>query len=191
MGVNLTKGNNVSLTKLAPTTTSYKIGLGWDARKTDGATFDLDGAAFLLGANDKVRTDKDFIFYNEKRSLCGGVEHKGDNRTGVGEGDDEVVVVDTAKTAADINKVVFSVTIHEAKERKQTFGMVNQAYIRVLDATTNVELARYDLSEDASVEASMVFGELYRYNGEWKFRAVGQGFAGGLESLAKSYGVEV
>lgn len=191
MGVNLTKGSNVSLTKLAPTATTYKIGLGWDARKTDGSAFDLDGAAFLLGAGDKVRSDKDFIFYNEKRSTCGGIEHKGDNRTGTGDGDDEVLTVDTAKTANDISKVVFSVTIHEAKERRQTFGMVNQAYIRVLDANTNVELARYDLSEDASVEASMVFGELYRYNGEWKFRAVGQGFAGGLDSLAKSYGVEV
>jgi len=191
MGVNLTKGGNVNLAKIAPGVSKYKIGLGWDSRKTDGAAFDLDGAAFLLNASGRVRTDKDFIFYNERKSQCGGIEHLGDNRTGTGEGDDECVVVDTATAATDITKVVFSVTIHEAKERRQNFGMINNAYIRVLDAGTNSEIARYDLSEDASTEASMVFGELYRNGTEWKFLAVGQGFTGGLPELAKSYGVEV
>jgi tellurium resistance protein TerD len=167
------------------------IGLGWDARSTDGSPFDLDASAFMLTANDKVRGDSDFIFYNQPKSTDGSLEHRGDNRTGAGEGDDEVMLVDLTKMTTEVQKVAFTVTIHEADARRQNFGMVRHAYIRILNEGDGKEVARYDLSEDASTEAAMIFGELYRHGSDWKFRAVGQGFAGGLGPLAKNYGVNI
>ena len=189
MAVNLQKGGNVSLTKSEPGLKKINVGLGWDLRATDGADFDLDASAFLLGESGKVRGDQDFIFYNNAKSSDGAVEHLGDNRTGEGEGDDEVVAVNLEGVPADVQKVVVAVTIHDAESRRQNFGMVQSAFIRVVNAENNNEIARYDLSEDASTEAAMVFGEVYRHNDEWKFRAVGQGFDGGLGPLASNYGV--
>ncbi len=191
MAVSLAKGGNVSLSKEAPGLTKVLVGLGWDARVTDGAGFDLDASVFMVGDDGKVLSDASFIFYNNKVSTCGGVEHQGDNQSGAGDGDDEAVKVDLVKVAADAKKLVFAVTIHDADARRQNFGMVSNAYIRVVNGDTNVEIARYDLSEDASTETAMVFGELYRHNAEWKFKAVGQGFAGGLSALAKNHGVNI
>jgi len=191
MAISLQKGGNVNLSKEAPGLTKVIIGLGWDPRATDGAAFDLDGSAFLLKADAKVRGDSDFIFYNNLKSSDGSVVHAGDNTTGMGAGDDEKIAVDLAQVPADIDKISFCVTIHEADARGQNFGMVAKAYIRCLNASGEAEIARYDLSEDSSTETAMIFGELYRHNGEWKFRAVGQGFKGGLGPLARSFGVNV
>lgn len=191
MAVSLKKGGNVSLTKEAPSMKSVMFGLGWDARKTDGSAFDLDASAFIVGENDKVLSDASFIFFNNTTSACGGIIHQGDNRTGDGDGDDEQLLVHLEKVDASAKKVVFAVTIYEAEERRQNFGQVSNAYIRAVDADTNVELARYDLSEDAATETAMIFGELYRHNGEWKFKAVGQGYEGGLSALASGFGVSV
>jgi tellurium resistance protein TerD len=191
MAVSLSKGGNVNLSKEAPGLTHIKIGLGWDARATDGAAFDLDAVGFLLKADGKVVSDNSFIFYNNKTSECGSVIHLGDNQTGEGEGDDESITVDLAKVPSDVDKFVVAVTIHEAETRNQNFGQVSNAFVRVLNDSNNSEIARYDLSEDASVETAMIFGELYRHGSDWKFRAVGQGFAGGLGPLASSYGVSV
>lgn len=191
MAVSLSKGGNVSLTKEAPTMKTALAGLGWDARVTDGSAFDLDASVFMVGENGKVLSDAGFIFFNQKTSPCGSVEHQGDNLTGEGDGDDEQVKVHFDKVPADIKKLVFSVTIHDAEARNQNFGMVSNAYIRVVNADGNVEIARFDLSEDASTETAMIFGELYRHNEEWKFKAIGQGFSGGLAALAKQHGVNV
>lgn len=191
MAVSLSKGGNVNLSKEAPGLTNIKIGLGWDARATDGAAFDLDAVGFLLKADGKVLSDSSFIFYNNLTSECGSVVHEGDNLTGEGEGDDEAIRVDLVKVPADVDKFVVAVTIHEAEARNQNFGQVSNAFIRVLNGANNTEIARYDLSEDASVETAMIFGEVYRHGSDWKFRAVGQGFAGGLGPLAASYGVSV
>jgi tellurium resistance protein TerD len=191
MAISLTKGGNVNLSKEAPGISKMTIGLGWNPRATDGQAFDLDAIAFLLGANDKVRTDTDFIFFNNKKSADGSVEHTGDNQTGEGAGDDEQLIVDVSKVPEDVSKVVFCVTIYQGGERKQNFGQVSDAFIRIVDNNDQKEVARFDLSEDSSTETAMVFGELYKNNGEWKFRAVGQGFNGGLGPLAASYGVSV
>jgi tellurium resistance protein TerD len=191
MGVNLTKGANVNLSKAAPGLNKVVIGLGWDVRASDGAAFDLDGSAFLLDAAGKVRGDADFIFFNNKTSACKSVEHGGDNTTGKGDGDDEKVSVTLNSVPADVQRVSFAVTIHEADTRRQNFGMVSSAFIRVVDAATGTEISRYDLSEDASTDTAMTFGELYKHNGEWKFKAIGQGFKGGLGALAASLGVSV
>ncbi|MEO5332917.1 MAG: TerD family protein [Magnetococcus sp. YQC-5] len=191
MPVSLTKGGNVSLTKEAPGMKSAMVGLGWDARSTDGQPFDLDVAVFILGASGKVRSDNDFIFYNNPQGANGAVAHQGDNRTGAGTGDDEQVLMKLDGIPDDVDKVVIAATIHEADVRKQSFGQVNNAYMRVLNADGGLEIARYDLSEDASTEAAMIFGEIYKRNNEWKFRAVGQGFAGGLGPLARNFGVDV
>ena len=191
MSVSLAKGGNVSLSKEEPGLTHILIGLGWDTRTTDGTDFDLDASAFLLGAGDKVRGDSDFIFYNNLRSSDGSVEHTGDNRTGEGDGDDEALKVELGKVPADVQKIAVSITIHEGEARRQSFGMVSNAFIRVVNDVTGREIARYDLSEDASTETAMIFGEVYRHNGEWKFRAVGQGFKGGLAPMARNYGVNV
>ena len=191
MGVSLKKGGNVSLTKEAPTMKTAIAGLGWDVRVTDGSAFDLDASVFMVGADEKVISDASFIFFNNKTSTCGSVVHQGDNRTGEGAGDDETVALHFDKIPAEVQKLVFAVTIHEAEERKQNFGMVSNGYIRIVNADNNTEIARFDLSEDASTETAMNFGELYRHNAEWKFKAVGQGFAGGLSALAKQYGVNV
>lgn len=189
MAISLQKGGNVNLSKEAPGMKAMLVGLGWDARATDGAAFDLDASAFLLKEDGKVHSDADFIFYNNTKSADGAVEHTGDNTTGVGEGDDESIKVDLSKVPAAVAKIAVSVTIHDAEARKQNFGMVSKAYIRVVDSATSKEVARYDLSEDASIETAMVFGEIYRAGAEWKFKAIGQGFKGGLGPLAKNYGV--
>lgn len=191
MGISLSKGGNVSLSKEEPGLKKILIGLGWDPRMTDGPGFDLDASVFMLGENGKVRSDTDFIFYNQLKSPDGSVEHLGDNLTGGGEGDDEQVVVELDKVPTDVSKLVLGVTIHEAEQRKQNFGMVANAFIRIVNHDTNNEIARYDLSEDYSTETAMLFGEVYRHGAEWKFRAVGQGFSGGLGAMARSYGVNV
>ena len=191
MAISLAKGGNVNLSKEAPGLKKILVGLGWDARVTDGAAFDLDASAFLLNASGKVRSDNDFCFYNNKTVGDGAVTHLGDNQTGQGEGDDETVKVELSKVPADVDKVVFSVTIHEAESRRQNFGQVSKAYIRVVNEENGSEIARYDLSEDASTETAMIFGEIYRNGNDWKFKAVGQGFAGGLGPLATSFGVSV
>lgn len=191
MTVSLTKGGNVSLTKQAPHMTAAMVGLGWDARTTDGKAFDLDASAIGCDANGKVISDSYFIFFNNLKSPDGSIEHTGDNTTGEGDGDDEAIKVNLAAVPAEIDKVVFIVSIYEADTRGQSFGQVRNAYIRVLNQTDNAEIARYDLSEDASSETAMVFAELYRNAGEWKFRAVGQGYASGLGGIARDYGVNV
>lgn len=191
MALTLQKGGNLSLTKADPSLTKIMVGLGWDPRATDGTEFDLDASAFLLAANGKVRGDADFIFYNQLTSRDGSIAHTGDNRSGVGEGDDEAIKVDLSQVPADIDKVAFVVTIHDAEARKQNFGQVANSFIRVVNEASGAEVVRYDLAEDASTETAMVFAELYRSDGEWKFRAVGQGFAGGLKPLAEGYGVSV
>lgn len=191
MPVSLSKGGNVSLSKAAPGLKAILVGLGWNPRSTDGEAFDIDASIFLLDVNGKVRSDSDFIFYNNLKSSDGSVEHTGDNRTGQGDGDDEAVKVNLDGVPADVDKLVFAVTIHDAQARRQNFGMVAGAYIRVVNQDGGEEIARYDLSEDSSTEAAMIFGELYRNGGEWKFRAVGQGFNGGLGPMAASYGVSV
>lgn len=189
MALTLQKGGNLSLSKTDPTLTKILIGLGWDPRATDGAEFDLDASAFLLGANGKVRSDADFIFYNQLKSADGSIEHTGDNRTGAGDGDDELLKIDLSRIPADIDKIAFTVTIHDADARKQNFGQVAGSFIRVVNEISGAEIVRYDLAEDASTETAMIFAELYRNNGEWKFRAVGSGFAGGLKALANAYGM--
>jgi tellurium resistance protein TerD len=191
MGVSLSKGGNVSLTKEAPGLTNVLVGLGWDVRSTDGADFDLDASAILLGDTDKALSDQHFVFFNNLASPDKTVEHTGDNLTGEGEGDDEAIKVNLAGMAADVQKIVFPVSIYDAQSRSQSFGQVRNAFIRVVNAANNSEIARYDLSEDASTETAMVFGELYRHGAEWKFRAVGQGWTSGLAGIAKDYGVNV
>lgn len=191
MAVSLGKGGNVSLSKEEPGLTKILIGLGWDTRSTDGTDFDLDASAFLLDPAEKVRGDNDFIFYNNLKSTDGSVEHTGDNRTGEGDGDDEALKVDLSHVPAEVQKVAIAVTIHDAEARRQNFGMVANAFIRIVNDITQREIVRYDLTEDASTETAMVFGEIYRHNAEWKFRAVGQGYQGGLAPLARNYGVSV
>jgi tellurium resistance protein TerD len=191
MAISLNKGGRISLSKEAPDLKKVHVGLGWDPRATDGGDFDLDASAFLLDANGKVRADTDFIFYNQLRSTDGSVEHTGDNLTGAGEGDDEVVMVDLSKVPADIQKIAFTVTIHEAEQRRQNFGQVQNAFIRLVNAETNAEVARYDLTEDASIETAMIFGEIYRHGNEWKFTAVGQGYSGGLAAMCRQFGVNI
>lgn len=191
MAVSLTKGANVNLSKEAPGLRSVRVGLGWDTRVTDGSDFDLDASVFVLGESGRVRVDSDFVFFNNLSGADGAVVHQGDNLTGEGEGDDEVVNVALDRLAADIAKISFAVTIYEADQRRQNFGMVSNAFIRVVNGDGGTEIARYDLSEDASTETAMIFGELYRHGGEWKFKAIGQGFNGGLSPLARSFGVNV
>jgi tellurium resistance protein TerD len=189
MAISLQKGGNVNLSKEAPNLTKVIVGLGWDPRATDGSAFDLDASAFMQKADGKVRGDSDFIFYNNLKSTDGSVQHMGDNTTGVGEGDDEKLTVDLSRVPPEVDKISFSVTIHDAEARRQNFGQVSKAYIRCVNANGEKELARYDLSEDSSTETAMIFGELYRAGADWKFRAVGQGFKGGLGPLARSFGV--
>ncbi|MFJ8232424.1 TerD family protein [Streptomyces sp. NPDC094448] len=191
MGVSLSKGGNVSLTKAAPGLTAVTVGLGWDIRTTTGADFDLDASALLTNAEGKVAGDGNFVFFNNLKSPDGSVEHTGDNLTGEGEGDDEQIKVNLAGVPADVDKIVFPVSIYDAESRQQSFGQVRNAFIRVVNQADNNELARYDLTEDASTETAMVFGELYRHGAEWKFRAIGQGYASGLRGIAQDFGVNV
>ncbi|MEV7925596.1 MULTISPECIES: TerD family protein [unclassified Kitasatospora] len=191
MGVSLSKGGNVSLTKEAPGLSAVVVGLGWDVRTTTGTDFDLDASALLCNEQGKVASDGNFVFFNNLKSADGSVEHTGDNRTGEGEGDDEAIKVNLAGVPADVQKIVFPVSIYDAENRGQNFGQVRNAFIRVVNQADNTELARYDLSEDASTETAMVFGELYRNGAEWKFRAIGQGYASGLRGIAQDFGVNV
>ncbi|AXI77388.1 TerD family protein [Peterkaempfera bronchialis] len=191
MGVSLSKGGNVSLTKEAPGLSAVLVGLGWDVRTTTGADFDLDASALLCDASGRVLSDQHFVFFNNLRSPDGSVEHTGDNLTGEGEGDDEVIKVDLARVPAEVAKIVFPVSIYDAEGRGQSFGQVREAFIRIVNQTGGAEIARYDLSEDASTETAMVFGELYRNGAEWKFRAIGQGYASGLAGIAADFGVNV
>ena len=192
MAVNLSKGQKVSLTKGNPGLSRIVVGLGWDVNKYDGGSdFDLDTAAFLLGANGKVTSDADFVYYGNLKHTSGAVEHMGDNLTGDGDGDDEQIKVNLAAVPQNIEKIGFTVTIYDSDVRKQNFGQVSNAYIRIFDEVSNTELIRYDLGEDYSIETAVVVGELYRNNGEWKFNAIGSGFQGGLFALCKNYGVNV
>ena len=179
MAISLSKGGNVNLSKEAPGLTNITVGLGWDPRATDGQEFDLDAIGFLVNEGGKVRNDQDFIFFNNLKSDNGAVEHTGDNRTGEGAGDDEAIKVNLASIPADVNKVALCAIIYEGQSRNQNFGQVGEAYIRIINDNGGSEIARYDLSEDGSTETAMIFGELYRHSGDWKFRAVGQGFSGG------------
>lgn len=191
MAISLNKGGNLSLSKTDPTLVRILIGLGWDERATDGASFDLDASAFLLTASGKVRGDHDFIFYNQLKSQDGSVEHTGDNRSGQGDGDDESLLVDLSKVSPQVEKIAITVTIHDAQSRGQNFGQIANAFIRVVNQDSGIEIVRFDLAEDYSTETAMVFGEVYRHNGEWKFRAVGQGYAGGLAAMCQQYGIQV
>ncbi len=192
MAISLQKGQKVDLTKGNPSLKKILIGLGWDTNKYDGGyDFDLDAAAFLLGANGKVNSDDDFVFYNNLKHKSGSVEHMGDNLTGAGEGDDEEIKVDLSLVPANVDKIDFTVTIYDADARKQKFGQVENAYIRVVDDETGKELIRYDLGEDFSIETAVVVGEIYRNKGEWKFNAIGSGWSGGLAALGRNYGVNV
>lgn len=192
MAITLSKGQKVSLTKGNPGLKHIVVGLGWDTNKYDGGfDFDLDSAAFLLGENGKVNADTDFVFYNNLKHSSGAVEHLGDNLTGEGDGDDEQVKVDLSLVPQNISKIAFTVTIHEAQERRQNFGQVSNSYVRVVDEDTNQELLNYELGEDFSIETAIVVCEIYKHNGEWKFSAVGSGFEGGLEALCRSYGLNV
>ena len=192
MAITLSKGQKVSLTKGNPGLKNIVVGLGWDTNKYDGGfDFDLDSAAFLLGENDKVNSDSDFIFYNNLKHSSGAVQHLGDNLTGEGDGDDEQVKLDLSLVPQNVNKIAFTVTIHEAQERRQNFGQVNNSYVRLLNSDNDEELLRYDLGEDFSIETAVVVCEIYKNNGEWKFSAVGAGFEGGLEALCKQYGLNV
>lgn len=191
MGVTLAKGGNVSLSKEAPGLTKILVGLGWDTRRTDGADFDLDASALLCDASDKVLSDEHFVFYNNLESPDGTVKHTGDNLTGEGDGDDESIIVDLQALAPEVDKIVFPVSIHDADVRGQNFGDVRNAFIRIVNQENDYEIARFDLSEDASRETAMIFGEVYRRGTEWKFRAVAQGWAAGLGGIAREYGVNV
>ena len=191
MSVSLSKGGNVSLSKQAPGLTAVVVGLGWDPRTTTGADFDLDASAIMLDMSGRVLSDSHFVFFNNLKSPDGSVEHTGDNITGEGEGDDEQIKVNLAAVPADVDKIVFPVSIYDAENRQQSFGQVRNAFIRVVNQAGEAEIARYDLSEDASTETAMVFGELYRHGAEWKFRAIGQGYASGLRGIAQDFGVNV
>jgi tellurium resistance protein TerD len=191
MSVSLSKGGNVSLSKEAPGLRAVLVGLGWDVRTTTGADFDLDASALMLGSNGKILSDQHFVFFNNLTSPDGSVEHTGDNLTGEGEGDDEAIKVNLEGVPAEVDRIVVTVSIYDADARQQSFGQVRNAFIRVVNQADNRELARYDLSEDASTETAMIFGELYRNQSEWKFRAVGQGYSSGLAGIARDFGVNV
>lgn len=191
MPINLSKGQKVDLTKGNPGLTKIMVGLGWDVNAFDsGSAFDLDAAAFLVGANGKCPTERDFIFYGNLKHNTGAVEHMGDNLTGEGDGDDEQIMVDLSKVPAAIERIAFTCTIYDAENRRQNFGQVSNAFIRIVDQATGTELIRYDLAEDFSIETAIVVGELYRHNGEWKFNAIGSGFQGGLAALCGHYGID-
>jgi tellurium resistance protein TerD len=187
--LSLRKGENMSLSKAVPGLRNVRIGLGWDVRQTPGAPFDLDASAFLLKADGRVRMAQDMVFYNNRQSVDASIYHHGDNLTGIGEGDDEQLSIDLTRVPPDIQKIVFVVSIYEADVRQQNFGMVSRAFIRVVNSENNQEITRYDLTEEASMFNCMIFGEVYRYGGEWKFRAIGQGVQGGLRAVGQMFGL--
>lgn len=191
MSVNLSKGQKMSLTKDNPSLSKITVGLGWDVNQySGGAEFDLDASVFVCGANGKCRNDNDFIFYKNLDSVDGAIHHTGDNKTGIGDGDDEAIQINLTKVTADVQKIAITVTIYDANNRRQNFGQVSNAYVRVIDDTTGSEIVHFDLGEDFSIETAIVAGEIYRHNGEWKFNAVGAGFQGGLAALCKNYGID-
>ncbi|MBY0122695.1 TerD family protein [Bacillus sp. S/N-304-OC-R1] len=192
MAVSLSKGQKVDLTKTNPGLAKVVVGLGWDVNKYDGGNdFDLDSSVFLLGDNGKVQSDSDFIFYNNTTGGNGSVVHTGDNRTGAGDGDDEQVKIHLTNVPANVQRIAFTITIHDGEARNQNFGQVSNSYVRILNEDTGEELIRYDLGEDFSIETAIVVGELYRHNGEWKFSAIGSGYQGGLAALARDFGLQV
>lgn len=191
MAISLKKGGNVSLSRNAPNLAHILVGLGWDARETAGDDFDLDASIFMVQENGKVRADDDFVFYNQLVSRCRSVEHTGDSRSGAGDGDDEALKVNLPQVPSQVHRLVVCVTIHDAEGRKQNFGMVRNAFMRIVNSDNDAEIARFDLSEDYSTETAMIFGEIYRHSGEWKFRAVGQGFTGGLDAMCRTFGVSL
>lgn len=191
MAISLSKGENLSLSKADPSLRKILVGLGWDPQIAIGEKFDLDASAFLLADTGKVRSEKDFVFYNQPQSGCGSVIYSGDNRTGQGSGDDEQIKIDLGRVPGSIQRITVVVTIHEAEARKQSFGQVSNAFIRVANEETGTEIARYNLSEDYSTQTAMIFGEVYHYGGEWKFKAVGQGYAGGLQAMCQQFGINV
>ena len=191
MGISLSKGGNVSLTKEAPGLSAVTVGLGWDERTTSGEDFDLDASAIALGTDGNAISDQHFVFFNNLTTPDGSIQHTGDNLTGGGDGDAEQIKVELAAVPTAVDRVVFPVSIYDADRRGQAFGQVRNAFIRVVDQADGRELTQYDLSEDASTETAMIFGELYRSGGDWKFRAVGQGYASGLAGIAKDFGVNV
>jgi len=192
MAVSLSKGGRVSLSKEAPGLKNIKVGLGWDANATDtGSQFDLDASVFLVGKDGKVLSDDHFIFYNNTTSPDGAVVHQGDNRTGEGDGDDEVIEIDLSKVDPKVDKIIFTVTIDEAESRGQNFGQVNNSLIRIVNQDSGVEITKYELDEDYSSETAINFGELYRKNDGWNFKAVGAGFNEGLAGFCKTYGVSI
>ena len=190
MAIPLSKGGNISLTKADPSLKNIIVGLGWDVRETDGETFDLDASILMVQADGKARSDRDFIYYHQKDSACGAVHHTGDNRTGAGDGDDESIHVFLDKVPVEIQKLIVCVSIYEADKKKQNFGQVLNAFIRLVNKDTLQEVTRYDLSENASMQSAMIFGEIYRYDGEWKFKAVGQGFKSDLTKLVRLHGID-
>ncbi|MDR1041687.1 MAG: TerD family protein [Deltaproteobacteria bacterium] len=191
MSVSLIKGGNISLDAAVADLKAIFIGLGWEERDSTGYDFDLDASAFMLKADGKVRGDSDFIFYNNLRSSDGSVEHSGDNLTGGGGGDAEQIKVDLVSVPQEIQRIAVTVTIHDAERRRQNFGQVTDAYIRIVNQADNAEIVRFDLSEDMSTETAMIFGEVYRRSGQWKFKAVGQGYSGGLAALCANFGIDV
>ncbi|EOS71131.1 tellurium resistance protein TerD [Lachnospiraceae bacterium MD308] len=192
MPISLKKGQKVSLTKGNPGLSKVVVGLGWDVNQFDtGGDFDLDAAAFLLGDSGRVTKSEDFVFYGNLSHPSGSVNHMGDNLTGEGEGDDEQIKVELSKVPENVTKIAFTATIYEPEQRRQNFGQVNNAFIRIYNELTGEELLRYDLGEDFSIETAVVFGELYKNNGEWKFNAIGSGYQGGLAALCGNYGVDV
>jgi tellurium resistance protein TerD len=192
LGIQLSKGQRIDLTKTNPGLTKAVIGLGWDTNKYSGGhDFDLDASAFLADQNSKCVNDHDFIFYNNLQHPSGAVVHTGDNRTGEGDGDDEQLVVDFTKIPAHVHRIGITVTIHDAELRQQNFGQVSNAFVRLVDESNNQELLRFDLGEDFSIETAVVFCELYRHGNDWKFNAIGSGFSGGLAALCRNYGLQV
>ncbi len=190
MAISLQKGQKIDLTKTNPGLTKILVGLGWDTNKYDGgADFDLDSSAFLLDESGKAASEQDFIFYGNLRDASGSVVHLGDNLTGAGDGDDEQIKIDLSAVPANIAKIDFTVTIYDSDARKQNFGQVSNAFIRIVDENSGTELMRYDLGEDFSIETAVVVAELYRNGAEWKFNAIGSGFNGGLAALCQNYGL--
>lgn len=192
MPISLQKGQKVSLTKDNPGLKNVVVGLGWDVNAFDtGGDFDLDAAAFLLTDAGKVSKSDDFVFYGNLCHPSQSVQHMGDNLTGAGDGDDEQIKVNLSKVPANITKIAFTVTIYEPEQRRQNFGQINNAFIRIYNESNGEEMLRYDLGEDFSIETAAVFGELYKSGSEWKFNAIGSGFQGGLAALCANFGVDV
>ncbi len=191
MPVCLSKGQKVSLTKDNPGLQKVIVGLGWDVNRYDtGGDFDLDASVFMLTDSGKVSRQEEFVFYGNPKDPSGAVQHMGDNRTGAGEGDDEQIMIDLTKVPENITKIAITVTIYDAESRRQNFGQVNNSFIRIYNEQNGQEMLRYDLEEDFSIETAVVFGELYRHSGEWKFNALGSGYQGGLAALCASYGIQ-